>query len=421
MRPTPSAVLAAAERDAFVELLRDPHGALGRHAQTVRGVLLQLRGRVRSRRFARGLALRDALDLVVGDLEVRHVASGVLLVEDRQPRADLVELLAVDALERCHERMGLLALEARVDEPVVDRNERITLVLAVDDDAKRGRLNPPGRKPKRELLPQQARKRIAADAVEHAASALRLVEVRIEVPRLVEALLDAALGDLFEQDALDLGFLVGLLRHLHEVVGNRLALAVGVGCEQDLVGLLGGGPDRFDDLGLPLLLEELVGFLEALLDVDASLLGEVLDVAFGREHLVAVTDVLLDGLRLGRGLHDEEDFGHRSPLVRLAATSASLVPAPRLLLDQPPNEQPQNRLLNLERRNSGALAEVLRMAGPASEGLENRLLGLGQITEIVSVFCFLRGLGPLGRLPSARSPIGHRRDARKSSPPSRGA
>jgi hypothetical protein len=70
-----------------------------------------------------------------------------------------------------------------------------------------------------------------------------------------------------------------------------------------------------------------------------------------------------------------------------------LVPAPRLLLDQPPNEQLQNRLLNLERWNSGALAQVLRVAGPTCEGLEDRLLGLGQIAEIVSVFVFLEERG----------------------------
>ena len=298
--------------------------------------------------------------------------------------------------------MGFLALEPRFDEPVVDRNERITLVLAVDDDPKRRRLNTPGRKPKRKLLPKEARERIAANPIEHAPGALRLVEVRIELPRLVEPLLNAALGDLFKQDALDLGFLVRLLRHLHQVIGNRLALTVGVGCEQDLVGLLGRSPDGFDDLRLALLLEQLVGFLEALLDVDAALLREVLDVAFGRKNLVAVADVLLDGLRLGRGLHDEEDFGHRSPLVRLAPSSATLIPAAGLLLDQPPHEQPENRLLNLERRYSGALAEVLRMAGPASQGLENRLFWLRQVTEIVSFFCLLRGIGPSAAPPQRR-------------------
>ena len=231
----------------------------------------------------------------------------------RQSRANLVELLSVDALKRCQERDRLLALESRVDEPVLDGNEGVALVLSVDDDSKRWGLNASRGKPEGELLPKKARQRVSADAIEHAARALRLVQVRIEVTRMLETLLDAALGDLFEKDALDLRVLVGLRRHLHEVVGDRLALAVGVGCEQNLVRLLGRSANRFDHLGLALFFEQLVGLLEAVVVVDAPALGKVLDVPLRREHLVAFADVLLDRLRLCRGLHDEEVLGHRIP------------------------------------------------------------------------------------------------------------
>jgi len=70
-------------------------------------------------------------------------------------------------------------------------------------------------------------------------------------------------------------------------------------------------------------------------------------------------------------------------LVRLPASSATLVPAPRPLLDQPSHEQPQNRLLDLKRWNSSALAEVVRVACPAGEALEDRFLRLIQAAEIV--------------------------------------
>ena len=128
---------------------------------------------------------------------------------------------------------------------------------------------------------------------------------------MLEALFHAALRDLLEEDALDLGVLVGLRRDLHQVIRDGLALAIGVGGEQDLVGLLGSGADRFDDLRLALLFQQLVGFLEAIVDVDPAALREVFDVPLGRKDLVAGADVLLDRLRLCRGLHDEEGLGHR--------------------------------------------------------------------------------------------------------------
>jgi hypothetical protein len=88
-------------------------------------------------------------------------------------------------------------------------------------------------------------------------------------------------------------------------------------------------------------------------------------------------------------------------LVRLPASSATLEPAPGLLLDQPPNEQPDNRLLNLKRRNSGALAQLVRMAGAPPEALEDRLFWLAQIAGIARFFGFL-GLGRLFAIPRRR-------------------
>ncbi len=97
----------------------------------------------------------------------------------------------------------------------------------------------PALRPKASLRHKQARQRIAPDAVEHAAGALRLVEMLVEAAGMLEAFVDALLGDLVEEDALDLHLLVRLLHLLHEVVGDGLALAVGVGGEQDLLDLLG--------------------------------------------------------------------------------------------------------------------------------------------------------------------------------------
>ncbi len=70
---------------------------------------------------------------------------------------------------------------------------------------------------------------------------------------MVEALVDALLRDLVEEDAPDLGLLVGVLDDLGQVVGDGLALAIGVGREQDALDLLRARPDVLDDLVLALL------------------------------------------------------------------------------------------------------------------------------------------------------------------------
>jgi len=88
-------------------------------------------------------------------------------------------------------------------------------------------------------------------------------------------------------------------------------------------------------------------------------------------------------------------------LVRLPVSSATLVPAPRPLLDQPTHEQPQDRLLYLERWNSSSPAKIVRMAGPAGEALEDLLLGLIQTSEIIWFFGFV-GAGALSSAPGRR-------------------
>src|SRR5690606_17462044 len=181
-----------------------------------------------------------------------------------------------------------LAHELGRDEPVVLRHERVALALTVDDDAERRGLHPARAQAEGELVPEQARERISADAIEDATRALRLVEVRVEVAWVGDALEHALFGDLVEEHPLDLDPRVRLEDDVPEMIRDGLALAVGVGGEQDALDLLGRSPDGLDDLGLPLLLEELVALLESVFDVDAPTFGEVHHVPLAGEHVVFV-------------------------------------------------------------------------------------------------------------------------------------
>jgi hypothetical protein len=86
-------------------------------------------------------------------------------------------------------------------------------------------------------------------------------------------------------------------------------------------------------------------------------------------------------------------FGIELFLLRLAARSATLVAAARLFLDQASNQQLEDRPLHFKRWNSGSLAEILGVACPAAEGIEDLLLGEAQIIVFLGPFVLS---GPVG-------------------------
>src|SRR5436190_19416582 len=98
-----------------------------------------------------------------------------------------------------------------------------------------------------------------------------------------------------------------------DVPGDRLALAVEVGGEIDLVRRPGGLLD-VGDLLAPVVGDHVLG-RKIMVDVDpelalARVFGQVTDVAVRREDTVVRTEIALDGTRLGRRFDDDEVPGH---------------------------------------------------------------------------------------------------------------
>ncbi len=121
------------------------------------------------------------------------------------------------------------------------------------------------------------------------------------------ASLDRGLRDLAERHSP--GLLGRNVRGFRDVPGDRLALAVEVGREEDDVRALGRLLDVVDLLAT-VLVDDVFG-LELVVDVHAELalagvLGQVADVAVGREHAVIRPQIALDGARLGRRFDDDE-------------------------------------------------------------------------------------------------------------------
>src|SRR5947209_3848377 len=117
-----------------------------------------------------------------------------------------------------------------------------------------------------------------------------------------------------------------LLEHFQHVPGERLALAVGVSGENELVGAF----DRPGDVGEALLglAVHLPDHVEVGLRIDRAVLGgEVAHMPKGCQYLVAAAEILVDRFCLGRRL--DNDYVHeRSLLFRNLARPRSGIGRP---------------------------------------------------------------------------------------------
>jgi hypothetical protein len=91
------------------------------------------------------------------------------------------------------------------------------------------------------------------------------------------------------------------------VTSDGFALAVGVSCDIDCLGILGRVLELLDDLLFAG--HDLIGGFEVVLDVYAeALFGEILDMTNRCENGIGLTQVFIDCLRLGRRLTMTSDF-----------------------------------------------------------------------------------------------------------------
>ena len=157
---------------------------------------------------------------------------------------ELVELLASNGVEGRLELLALRRHEGAVDGPVFLRAEGLDLELAVADQAQRHRLHPARGARARQLAPQDGREGEADEIVEGAAGEIGIDQGHVHVAGVLHGLQHRGFGDGVEDDALHRLALEGPLfpQNFHDMPGNGLPLAVGVGGEnQTVVGLEGGG------------------------------------------------------------------------------------------------------------------------------------------------------------------------------------
>ncbi len=315
----------------LVETLRGAHRLAGREAQLPVSLLLQARRDEGGRRPRGELLLGQRRDAPRLRFELGGELLRALLVDHHdiavgeQTPVEGVEVLAARdafALHRFEARLEggrrgvLFAPEACPEVPVDRLAERDALALSLDDEAQARRLHASGGQPVGDLLPDERRERVAVEPVEDAPGLLRVYEVHVYVALVLERVLDRRAGDLVEDHASHRDL---RLQDVHEVPRDALTLAVLVGGEQDLIGLLEAVLQLPHDLGLVSRCDVERG--EIVVDVDAEpgpveflellgnvggALGKVPDVTDARLHVVFRSEEALDGAGLGRRLDDDK-------------------------------------------------------------------------------------------------------------------
>ena len=332
----------------LVEALSHPHGLTGVHPQLAGGLLLEGGGGE-----GRGRTALVGLVLHAGDARLTPAdglgdSGGPHLVEvdgggldgGRAQLAVVIEVTAgghappVEGDEAGGEggvltggdvHRGQDGGEVGLHPPVGGRAEGHALTLTLDDEAGGHRLHAPGGQTGTDLAPQDRADLVAHEAVQDAAGLLGIDEVDVQVASVAQGPGDGLAGDLGEDHAAHrhLG-----LENLLKMPGDGLALAVVVGGQVELVGVLEGLLELGDRL-LLVRVDHVVG-REVVLDVNRELpigtllhgggqlggLREVPDVPHGGFDVELRTEVAGDGAHLVRGLHDDELGGHVKPSSR---------------------------------------------------------------------------------------------------------
>ena len=166
-------------------------------------------------------------------------ASDGLLVEQTdlgvlELTGPLVEILSgrhplIAEAGKCGREGPPVSEEGRLQVPVGAGSKGAPLRFALDDNPHGNTLYSAGAQAGLDLLPQDRRQRVAIEPIQDAPTLLRPDQVVVHLRRVTQGLVDRLLGDLVKHDTTHRHL---RLQHFPQVPADRLALAVGVRCEQ---------------------------------------------------------------------------------------------------------------------------------------------------------------------------------------------
>ena len=240
----------------------------------------------------------------------------------RRRRGWNVEFFQLAAAEQHQPRLELLAPwrgHSHPDAPEFLGAEGFNLHLALDNQAQADRLDPARRLGPRQLAPQDRRQGKAHQIVQSPARKVSLDQRLIDLTRMQHGFGDGGLGDRVKGHPADL---LALLDHagqsLGQMPGNRLALAVRVGGEDQLIIGFQRLGDRLEVLAA--VGGDLPHHGEIVVRVDRAILGrQVADMAIRGQNGIVAAQIFVDCLGFGRGFYN--DNRHGIPFTKASRTN----------------------------------------------------------------------------------------------------
>ena len=291
--------------DAFIEALRDHHRALDAETQFAGGLLLQGGSDKRRHRVAFLLASGHRLHDIVRVGQLIDDFGGSFF-------AGYFDCFVVLFSEVRFENGRLLSVQADVDGPILALLEGADFAFPFHDKPECDGLNPAGGESAADFVPEQRRDFVADQAVENAASLLCFHQMDVDGHRGFERFLDGVRGDFIEHHAIHRRAVLLPLQFLLQVIADRLAFAVRIGCEVDGVDALRSGLEFGDELLFPF--DNLIVRREVGIDRHREiLLGQILNMTERSFDDVVLPEIFTDRFRLRRRLDDDERVCHLSP------------------------------------------------------------------------------------------------------------
>ena len=214
----------------FIQLLRDLHRLPRSEAQPAKRILLQRAGNKRRRRVAFLL-----FALYVGDskravFQLRNDLLRAVLVRDRDLAAILLD-------QKRFEGITPRARQRRRDGPILLRLKAHDLRLALADQTQGHGLHPTGAQSSPDRLPEHRAHLVSHQSVQHSPRLLSVHFPHIQTGRMRHRLPDRLLGDLVEQNAIDVFLPLG--DSVGHVPGNGLSLPIRIRRQQHGIRSLG--------------------------------------------------------------------------------------------------------------------------------------------------------------------------------------
>ena len=178
--------------------------------------------------------------------------------------------------------------------------ELLYLTLTLHDQAYGNTLHATGREGRLHLSPEHWRELETHDAVEHTACLLGIHQVHVQMAWVLDSVQDGRFGNFVEDDTACL--LLIQSENFAKVPADGFSLAVLIGCQPNLLGLLCGCFQFCDEFFL--FLWNLIARFHGLLVYTEFFLFQVTDVSVGRHHFEVFTQELFYFLSLCRALDD---------------------------------------------------------------------------------------------------------------------